>query len=467
MALFLLSNCKTDKKTSGFSITPPFPKFNPAFTVFEVNTDNDDTLEFASGTKIMVPAHIWVDSAGNEISGQIELKYREFHRAEDIFLAGIPMLYDSANTKQILTTSGMYEIRAFQNGKSLNINKGKSLTVRLASHVAGSDYNFYTLNDSNGNWQYAGTANPEINTDLTVIKETIKNLEAKNKYPFDKNTTFTLSYEAALDIFFNNNYDKINNNYNNKGIQRKIEAYGVDWTKIYDGRWTELKYKGIRFYAWEMLWKTTNNQKLPSWLKSKNCGMSDFKSLGNNKYMIKVDDYGKNKLTLYVEAVMPLKVLFSLTPDARQEDYDKVLEEIRQEKERLAMQAEVYRTFSVNSIGTHNWDMVYHRKNVIVAKADFKFDTELEKGFTPRIYYFLDSNRSFVEITNWQSDSIMLDRNSTCKYVAVLSSNKGAIFNSTQYNALDFDKIKEQKNISFELKSFDITNIEDIKKILN
>ncbi|MCK5535805.1 MAG: hypothetical protein KAI79_03210 [Bacteroidales bacterium] len=459
--------CKTNDSAEKFSVTPPFPDFNPEYTVFTQNAQDADTFVYSTGTQLFVPSNIWTDSVGNIITGEINLKYREFHRAEEVFLAGAHLNYDSTNINGSLTTAGMFEIRAYQNGKVLQIKDSSTIDVKMASYNSKTNYNFYAMDDNSGVWNYKGNAEPEINTEIKVIKENITKLESKDAFPLNKKTSFVLNYDAALDVMFNNNYNAINKNRNSKKIKRKIESYGALMTKVYGGRWTELKYRGMKFFVWEMLWKTMNNQRIPYWVKTKESRVYELKYLGNNNYLMKLDDYGDKKVNLYVKAVMPLKVLFAVPPNARKEEYEKVLEEIRVEKERLAMQAKVYRSFKVSSPGYHNWDMVYHRSKVIAAKANFKFDIELDKDAVPQVFYFLDSNKTFVYIQNWQNDSIMMTPDSTAKYIAVLSQNKAAIFNASKYQALNFDEIEKTGIIEIPLTSFDINSPEDIMKIMN
>lgn len=462
------SQCKKEAEMLAFKITPPFAALNPEFTVFEYESGVADTFVYRTGSQLFVPPFLWVDSSGMEVKGKVAVKYREFHRAEEIFFSGAHLNYDSLGEKNVLTTAGMFEIRAFQNGKELAMKNGKEMGVRMASYNATPNYNFYNMSDSSGNWQYKGQATAEINTGIRTIKEQIDILQAKDKFPYDAKTTFVLNYDAALDIFFKNDYKAISKNYENKTVLRKIESYGAALSKIYGGRWNEIRYKGLKFYAWEMVWEIIGSQKMPTWAMKEGADITDLKFQGGTSYKMELISYKRNqRATLFVNAKIPLKVLFALSPNARQEEYDQVLEQIRIEQERLAMQAEVYRSFSVTAPGFHNWDVVYKNPNTFMAKAQISFDKALSKEEVPELYYFINGNKSFVKINNWDTDSIYVSIDSTAKYIAVLSPTKAAIFENKDYKNLDFDKIRKTGSLNLPFKVVDIQSANDALKLLN
>jgi len=130
----LLAAACASKLTEKPFISPPYPKLDQAFTDFTFDAATGDTLLFAAGSRIIVPANIWVDSAGNKISGNINIRYREFSDAGDIFLAGVPLAYDTAGKKESLVTAGMFEIRAFKENSEIYLDKDKSLKVQMASN---------------------------------------------------------------------------------------------------------------------------------------------------------------------------------------------------------------------------------------------------------------------------------------------------------------------------------------------
>ena len=107
-----------------------------------------------NGTTILVPENAFTDGLGNLITGEVELKYREYHTLTDIFLGGIPMQYDSAGTNYTFESAGMFEINAYQNGKKLRTNPSSMIEVQMASRNDGDYFNKYYFNEETGNWEY-------------------------------------------------------------------------------------------------------------------------------------------------------------------------------------------------------------------------------------------------------------------------------------------------------------------------
>jgi len=452
-------------KLEKFTIKSPFPAYEKEYSEYTVMAENADTLAYNTGTKIYIPKNVWLDSAGNEVKGEVKVNYREFHNAKDIFLAGMSLNYDSANYKGSLETAGMFELRAFKDGKALHINTQSAVKVEMASYDASSNYNFYSLDEKNGKWNYQGTAAPKVNPEIKTINDKIKVLQAKDSFPLDPNKTFAFNYNAALDVYFGNNYSKVYKNYRNKKVRRKINSYGASMSEIYGNRWTQVSYKGIKFYAWQMLWKRDNDKKMPYWVLHKRHNLVTLKYLGNNRYLMTLKNERNKTISLVIKAIMPLKVLYSVPANARKEDYDKVLSEIKKQQEHIIAQAEVYRTFNVKTVGTHNWDRVYHLKQVYTAKAKFTFDNQTNMATIPNVFYFIAKNKSFVFISDWDTDSIMLTPDSSAHYLAVLSPTKVAVFNTKQYNSLDLEKIGKEKNITIPMTTVNVNSLDDIDKL--
>jgi hypothetical protein len=121
-----------------------------AFAGFEINTDKDTFIVSDRGSLITIPKNAFIDSLGNEVTGKVNLSYREFHHPAEIILSRIPMTYDSAGTRYHFESAGMFEIDAKQNGKKLRIAAGKSIAVNLASlDTAQTKFNQYYMGNTN------------------------------------------------------------------------------------------------------------------------------------------------------------------------------------------------------------------------------------------------------------------------------------------------------------------------------
>ncbi len=137
-------------------INPPLDGVNIPYTIYKVIAEKGATLDFKTGSKIVIPKNAFVDENGIPLKDEVELRYREFHDAADFFVSGIPMSYDSAGLRYQFESAGMMEMLAFQNGKPVNMAKDKSVHVELASNYSGTEYNLYKLDTLKNNWSCLG-----------------------------------------------------------------------------------------------------------------------------------------------------------------------------------------------------------------------------------------------------------------------------------------------------------------------
>jgi len=355
----------------------------------------------------------------------------------------------------------MFEIRAYKDSTELFIDKNKSLSVQFASDVTDADYNFYYLDENNKNWVYKGTEQPIVNPKIKEIEDSIKLLQPKRTFPFDK-SYFALNYDAVLDIYFKENYQQIYKNRKSKRPKRKAEKYGLSWSGI--TCWQPLTYNRNKYEAYQMVWQMVGGKKLPYWAKK--CYADRLNYLGNNIYYMRLTATGK-KTSVKVKAVMPLKHLFAYPPEKWQKEYDEIMEKIKREEERLALQFAVYRTFDVTTPGLHNWDKIYKRPDKIMVNGSFKFDKEINEDLADlNIYYFVENNKSFVKIPYSSTDSLVLVPDSTAKFVAVLSNNEAAVFSSSDYAKIDFNQFKSNPAYTFNMKTKKINSKNDFLRLI-
>jgi hypothetical protein len=127
---------------------------NPPDT-FVVNTMQDTTLVYASGSRIRIPANAFVNKKGEPVKGHVKINYREFHKVSEILLANIPMRYDSAGKEMYFESAGMFDISAQQDSAPVFIARNKSLEVSLASlDKRDRKFNQYLLDEKTGKWQF-------------------------------------------------------------------------------------------------------------------------------------------------------------------------------------------------------------------------------------------------------------------------------------------------------------------------
>lgn len=137
-------------------INPPLEGCNVPYTIYKVIAEKGATLDFKTGSKLIIPKNAFADENGKPLKGEIELRYREFHDAVDFFISGIPMTYDSAGTRYQFESAGMMEMLAYQNGKQVSMAPKKSIDIELASNYKGNEYNLYELDTVKNNWACLG-----------------------------------------------------------------------------------------------------------------------------------------------------------------------------------------------------------------------------------------------------------------------------------------------------------------------
>lgn len=140
-------------------ISPPIKGLNVHYTTYKVIAEKGATLDYKTGSKIIIPKNAFADENGNLLKGEVELRYREFHDVFDFFVSGIPMTYDSAGVKYQFESAGMVEVLAYQNGKQVNMAPKKAIDIEMASNHKGTEYNFYKLDTMANNWSCLGKDN--------------------------------------------------------------------------------------------------------------------------------------------------------------------------------------------------------------------------------------------------------------------------------------------------------------------
>src|SRR6056297_383234 len=200
ISFLLFASCNKSNVQKSF-VNPPFPELDVPFETIFSSTEMTDTISLNMGTKLIIPEKAFIDSAGNLVNGEVQLKYREFRNAAEIFMAGIPMDYNAMGNKTALVTAGMFEIRAFANGSELKLAPGKNITMKMGSRVEGPNYNFFGFDENTGNWQFMGYPNTEVNPEYEKIEKNIERLKKTKKYPLD-DEYFVFDYSAAYDVTY-------------------------------------------------------------------------------------------------------------------------------------------------------------------------------------------------------------------------------------------------------------------------
>ena len=165
----------------------PTPFINPISESIDVeyftlsfDAEKGTTWESPTGSVVNIPENTFVDENGTPVTGQVEVKYREFHDAVDVMFSGIPMVYEDENGSHDFETAGMMEIRGSQGEKPVYIAQGKELSVALASYTEEDDYNLYYLDEENRGWKDIGKAEIRNNESKTASLQKLDEELASN-----------------------------------------------------------------------------------------------------------------------------------------------------------------------------------------------------------------------------------------------------------------------------------------------
>lgn len=151
---FMLNN--SPEKTIPYVpfIQPPVAAMDIPDTPYEIESAADTIIMHTTGSLITIPAGTFAHADGKDVTGKVELRYREFHDPIDLVMSGIPMQYDSAGKSWTFESGGMFEIAAFQDGKPLQLKPEKTITVNMVSATNANNYNIYYLDTVARKWDY-------------------------------------------------------------------------------------------------------------------------------------------------------------------------------------------------------------------------------------------------------------------------------------------------------------------------
>ena len=138
------------------ALQAPLSDFQLSFGNLTVqNAEEGETLEYHSGSKIIVPASAFVDEKGLPVKGKVDIQYREFNDHVDMFLAGVPKELDK---HQNLQSVAMMEIKGSQNGNPVFLNTDKTLDVELRGKVISNfptnDLDVFVYSTKKDAWDY-------------------------------------------------------------------------------------------------------------------------------------------------------------------------------------------------------------------------------------------------------------------------------------------------------------------------
>jgi len=215
-------------------ISAPIKGMEEPFATYKLSLKDGGIINYKTGSVVRIPANAFLNASGKQISDSIEIKYREFHNALDIFLSGIPMKYDSAGTPFVLESAGMIEILAFDKGEQLRLDEKKPIEIKMASKTNETNFNLYELDTLSKNWVYKGKDKVVDNVNIVVkvktkSKTSTNEISIKPALADPKKHCFIIKYEKdefpELAAYENVKFEVTDNNFN-------PAYYKINWAKI-------------------------------------------------------------------------------------------------------------------------------------------------------------------------------------------------------------------------------------------
>ncbi|MCB0855259.1 MAG: hypothetical protein KDD63_23715 [Bacteroidetes bacterium] len=391
-------------------IAPPLENVNVPLRDFMIQPSQDEKVIFENGTELIIPAGSLVDENGEEVKGEVEFSYREFHDVADILMSGIPMVYDSAGVSHNFQTAGMMEIRASQNGKPVFIAEGKEIEVRMASFVEDDGYNLYSLDEETGAWTYEEVSRSQPMPLSEEVKKAMDKVMADlPAEPFKPQTLQPGKTPFDFDV----DYSEFPNlsPYQNLVWQiASVQEEGV------------VKPEDVQAVIGE-IWS--------------NAFVVEHERKKGLYYLTLTDDETKKEAKLLV------------TPVVEKEDYAQAMatyEEIKKKQDALKAkllaeakretqferQARFQRTFSISSFGIYNCDRIYRAPTQQVFA---NFEIKDSKDTVDQIFLVIKKDQSVVTYYRYGWSGFRYPKGAECMIVAFTKDSEVVIFDSEDFAA--------------------------------
>lgn len=443
IAIFGLQYCQTSNN-SGVSevVNPPFKNIDVSYNTFELDASKGKTLKMDNGTRIIIPANAFVDANGNQITGKVFIKYREFHNAADVIASGITMRYDSAGLNHF-ETAGMFEIQGFQkttaqaqviptqssSEKEVFIAPGESIDVTMASFAEEDNYNFYYLDNNTRNWVYKGNSKGEENTEKVAYLDEVAPIPLKPVEP--KQATSDMQ---VFDLQLNpNEYPDF------------ASLQGILWQYVGD--------EANNPYAKENEWVFDSNWDNLSLNPSK---------VAEGQYTISFTADGKlvslEASPVFSGAKNKKKAMKRF--QKKMQKYEKAMQKRNEATARKAAEANVLRSFRINNFGIFNHDRLYNLPAVTL-NASFKTNEGLLTD--AKVFLIPGDGRGIIEYKSYEWKTFRYNPEERNRLLAVMANDKVATFSSEQFTKLS---IKKGESFTFEMNVEEVSSLADVSEIL-
>jgi hypothetical protein len=369
-------------------------------------------LRLPSGTELRVPAHCFLDEAGQPVSTPVEIRFREFHDAADIIASGIPMHAPGPDGQRgWLQTAGMFELRGQSDGRPIAIAPGQAVTVDLASKVDGP-YDFWQFDEARNHWVNQGIVNtpPPLN-------QAAQEAAAEQQREIARLERLTARPPAAP--------------------QPTPEADKLVFSDLDTRLCPELPSDSAPalVYAGQEESKDPKNN---SWITRP--------GIWRKKELKPAGEKGLYQLTLVGESVYSIPVKLALEGgnlEAAQAAYRAVMAEyqanlelLRERQVLMEQQAAFRRAMSVQGFGLYNYDVLWKMPDAIPLMANFdlgRLPEEVKETVT--VYLVTGSGRTVIALPYSDWDRFRFRPDDDNKLLAVLPNDQVALFTQSDFQA--------------------------------
>lgn len=408
------------------AVQPPIPGIEVPFTLYTVAVDQGITFTTKTGTKVTIPANAFIDPAGRPIKGDVEIKFREFHRAGDLIASGIVM--HEAASGRYMETGGMFEIEGNKNGQEIFVESSKEIKVDLASYNAGDDFNFFELDKKKCHWKDQGKAAKEVenkdrkqafielkkNRPLRPVKPLSRSKVSKEKY-FELDVDYQKFplLKAFSDVVWK---------YSGEGVDIEKEAwvFETDWEKV------GLENSGRGSYEL----KLSNGDKTVSTFVQP--------VLAGKDYQKSLDEFNNNIM----------------------KNYQTLKNQLEKKRKALNFHSEVRRSFAINGFGIYNCDK-WNRIPSLSFMPEIAFDEQsgLDEDSQKDVLYFMimKSGKSVIPFLNNGKSRFRMPKYGSKAMVALLPKGRVAVFTANEFDFIQQNKFQIKKTIPMVLHTVEET----------
>lgn len=398
---------------------------------FKVMHNKRQVIRTEKGTRIHIPENAFVvKEDGTPVQGEVDLEFKEYSNRGEIIASDIPMYYiEESGEKQYFESAGMFEIRASQNGKELEIADGKEIKVELATDVDGP-FNFWELNDDRSNWELKDTDCKPIKN--PYIEEQEDELEALNEavVPAPKRPVKYTSGDPIFDIRLvglnNNALAELNGvmwKYSGddpKLNPSEIGAFDTDYTLVY------LEPTEESFLEYQLTFETKDKREL----------VIDAVPIFQGKLL----DRENKRIAEIIERSA-----------AASRKIKEISDQLKREKSLL-------RAFNVGEMGIYNYDVYYNDPRVKHFQAEFS----LEGGASIENlnFYLLPTDRRIViKYYEGSFEKFSINPNIANRLIAVDKDNQVYYLSRRDIDKMNLKKVPKDSKVNFHLKKH--SKIED------